>query len=269
MLAAELEAKEDRPAFVRFETRAVESRAKSLEAGRSISVNVDYALVTPPYSKDLVVIKVDQWLENTRRNVKNGRIPATWLDHWEKQYDAFKKGQEAPLNGTSIKEWSAISPAQIKNLIALNILTIEDLAAINDEGLRRIGMGAQELKRKAMNWLSAAEDHGPLVLKVTQLETENAQLKSSNENLIGKNKALMAKLEASGQPVHAEVSRAPVETISASDILDDEPVLTSVNMDSGQDIVDEKSLTEQYKDKFGKKPHWKMKEETIREKLLE
>lgn len=269
MLAAELEAKEERPAYVRFETRAVESKSKSLEAGRSVSVDVDYALVTPPYSKDLVVIKVSQWLDNTRRNVKNGRTPAAWLEHWEKAYNAFKNGKEAPLNGTSIKEWSAISPAQIKNLITLNILTIEDLAAVNDEGLKRIGMGSNELKRKAINWLDAAKDHGPIVMRATQLESENAQLKLSNSDLIAKNKALMTQLEALKQPVYAEVRRESVESISASDILDDDPVvdLREAKMDEMNDSSTELRL--QYEAKFGKPPHHRMKEETIKEKLLE
>lgn len=260
MSALELESREERPAYVRFETRPKENKAKSLEAGRSICVDVDYALITPPYSKDLVVMKVDQWLENTKKNVRDGRTPKEWFDYWSKAYDAFKRGKEAPLNGTPIKDWSSITPAQIKNLININILTVEDLAAVNDEGLRRIGMGAQEMKRKAINWLQAATDHGPLTIKVTQLETENAHLKATTEDLIEKVKILQSQLENSKQPIYAEVSRAPVEAISASDILEDAPV---------ESAPLELTLVEQYTEKFGKKPHRLMKEETIREKLRE
>ena len=84
-------------------------------------------------------------------------------------YERWKNGQEMPLNGTPIKTWSAISPAQIKNLIAIGILTVEDLANVNGEGLTRIGMGGQNLKKMATNWLETAADHGPVTLRVTVL----------------------------------------------------------------------------------------------------
>ena len=261
MSVGELVDREERPAYVRFERRAVEDKRASLEAGRSVSKDVDYALITPPYSKDLVEIKVETWLENTRRNVKNGRTPKKWFEQWQRAYQDFQNGQETPLDGTPIKEWSAISPAQIKNLLAINILTVEDLAGVNDEGIRRIGMGGLELKRKAENWLKAATDHGPLTMKVTQLETENAQLKATNEGLMEKNRLLMNQLEASRQPIHAVEDTISTE-ITMEDIAPEpEPVKL--------EPVQEESLTEQYIAKFGKKPHHKMKEETIRQKLLE
>jgi len=135
---------EDRPAYVRFERRAVENKAETLKMGRSVSFDVDFALITPPYSKDLIVLKVPTFFENTERDVRNGRTPEKWMDAWKNAYQKWQNGQEVPLNGTPIKTWSAISPAQIKNLIAIGILTIEDLAQCNDEGIRRIGMGGIE-----------------------------------------------------------------------------------------------------------------------------
>lgn len=260
MSVGQIEERDDRPAYVRFERRAVEDKAASLVAGRSVSKDMDFALITPPYSKDLHEAKVDTWLENVKLNVKSGKVPKAHFESWQRAYQAFRDGEEAPLDGTPIREWSAISPAQIKNLIALHILTIEDLADVNDQGLSRIGMGAQELKKKAVNWLSAATDHGPLTLKVTQLEIDNARLMSSNEDLIAKNTALMAQLSALSQPIHAVEVERKVEGIALSDIIDTEqtaPVTVSP------------SLSEQYEAKFGKKPHHLMKDATIEKKLLE
>jgi hypothetical protein len=259
MIGAEFDEKEERPAYVRFETRAIESKAMSMEAGRAVCVDVDFALVTPPYSKDLVEIKADQWLMNAKNNVKNGRIPQKWLDYWLGSFEAFKEGKETPLDGMPIKDWGAITPAQIKNLLAIQIRTVEDLAAVNDQGLRRIGMGAQELKRKAVNWLKTVEDHGSVTLEITKLQAENEQLKVANADLTDKNKVLMGKLEfASQKPAeNIDVSR---ETISVSDILDTEQTaITPVEL----------SLSDQYLAKFGKPPHHRMKDETIREKLRE
>jgi hypothetical protein len=257
-MIGDLQERDDRPAYVRFERRAVESKKLSMENGRSTSVDVDYALITPPYSKDCVEIKVDTWLENTRKNVKVGRTPKEHLAHWEKAYQAFQNGQEAPLNGTPIKDWSAISPAQIKNLIAMQILTVEDLAQINDQGLARIGMGGQALRQTAINWLKSAENYGEVTLKITQLEKENERLVLTNEDLLEKNRVLVTQMEALRNNSDTYIPPAS-EQISADDIMPDE----------FEQVAPPKSLSQQYEEKFGKKPHHKMKEETIRQKLEE
>ena len=154
MSVGELISREERPAYVRFERRPMEDKAASIREGRYVAKDVDFALVTPPYSKDCVEYKVEQWLINMERNVRDGRIPEKWADQWKASYNSWKNGQEMPLSGTPIKGWGVLSPAQQQTLIAMNCLTVEDLAGINDEGLRRIGMGAIELRDKAKNWLA-------------------------------------------------------------------------------------------------------------------
>jgi len=225
--------REERPPLVRFERRAIEDKPATLKAGHVVYKDIDYVLVTPPYSKDCYVNKAEIWFDGQRQNVRNGRTPPQWLEYWEKIYDHFKKGEEAPLNGTSVKNWPAISQGQCKTLLAANILTIEDLAAANDEGIRRLGMGGMELRNKAKAYLQASKDTSPLVL-------ENAALKKQISILEGQIKALSDKISRED----------PVEDIKIEDIL-------------------EESLVDQYIAKFGKKPHHLMKEDTIRAKLNE
>lgn len=248
--------REERPAYVRFETRAEENKRESLKQKRVVYEDVDYALITPPYSKDEVVKKVDKWLENVRQQVRNGRTPEKWYEHWQESYKRYKNKQEAPINGTPIKDWSAITPAQRKTLLAINILAVEDLAQCNDEGLRRIGMGGVELRNKAKAWIQAEKDHGPLVLENASLKQENTILKSSVESLEAKVRALSARVEA-----YEIIDETPNELIVES------------NMITADDLVDEPedvlSLSDQYEQKFGKKPHHLMKDETIKKKLQE
>ena len=272
MSVGDLTERDDRPAYVRFERRAVENKRLSLEKGRSVSTDVDIALITPPYSKDLVELKIDRFFESTERDVKNGRTSKEHLDYWRKAYEAFKNGQEAPLNGTPIKEWSAISPAQIKNLIAINILTIEDLAGVNDQGMSRIGMGAHELQKKAINWLRSADDRGEITLKITQLEIENERLKLANESLVEKNQLLNNQMAQFAQT--ANVAQAPIQPvgITADDIMPDEdrppvvgvavePVITDYTNASRDQLIGA------HIKKFGKAPHHLSKDDTIRNKL--
>lgn len=210
----------ERPAYVRFKRVAIEDKAASLAAGQFVAKNVDYALITPPYSKDVHEVKVATWLEQLKQDESNGRIAAEWVHNYREAYRLWTIGQEMPVNGTAIRGWGVISPAQQEMLIRMNVLTVEDLAGINDEGLRRIGMGAMELKSKAKGWLATLNDRGPLTQRIAALEVENASLRAIVE-------AQQATIEraAAQSPVVAPAAAPAPEAISAQDLLeDDEPV---------------------------------------------
>lgn len=179
MASAELNERADRPAYVRFERNPKEDKAESLKRGRAVFNDVDFALITPPYSKDVIVVKVEQWLLNMEMDVRNERMPRDWMERYKAAYAAWQNGQEIPLHGSPIRGWGVISPAQQETLLRMNILTVEDLAAVNDEGIRRIGMGGTELKNKARAWLSQLTDKGPLTMEMAALKQENDNLKGS------------------------------------------------------------------------------------------
>lgn len=219
MSVGELISREERPAYVRFERRPMEDKAASIREGRYVAKDVDFALVTPPYSKDCVEYKVEQWLINMERNVRDGRIPEKWADQWKASYKSWKNGQEMPLSGTPIKGWGVLSPAQQATLIAMNCLTVEDLAIINDEGLRRIGMGAVELRDKAKNWLASMKDHGAVTVQLAAMEQENRNLSATVESLKAQVEALKNMIPR--QPEMVQVGREP--DISAAELLEDEP----------------------------------------------
>ena len=220
MSVGELISTEERPPYVRFERQVVEDKAASLREGRYVGKDVDFVLVTPAGSKDEMVSKVDRWFENMERNVRASppRINPRWLDLWKEGYNKWKNGQEMPLNGTPIKGWGMISPAMQETLIRMRCMTIEDLAVLNDEGLRRVGMGSMELRNKAKNWLQAIKDQGPLVTQVTALEQENKILKEQVETLITQ----VASLKNAPQVQQQIVSHVP--EITAEELLEDEPV---------------------------------------------
>ena len=221
MSVGELISREERPAYVRFERRPMEDKAASIREGRYVAKDVDFALVTPPYSKDCVEYKVEQWLINMERNVRDGRIPEKWADQWKASYNSWKNGQEMPLSGTPIKGWGVLSPAQQQTLIAMNCLTVEDLAGINDEGLRRIGMGAVELRDKAKNWLASMKDHGAVTVQLAAMEQENRNLATTVESLKAQVEALKNMIPR--QPEMVQVGREP--DISAAELLEDDPIV--------------------------------------------
>jgi hypothetical protein len=190
------EVMKERPAYVRFEKRPIEDRDASLKAGHYVAKDVVFALITSPGGKDTVVRRVESvknasgqiveegWLDYLEREAsapEGGRFPMQWVDMYRRAFEKFMKGEEAPVNGTPIKDWPPLSPAQKTNLIACNVFTVEDLANLNSEGQARIGMGVIELQRKAKLWLEESQSIGKTVALITALESRVAALEQQNQ----------------------------------------------------------------------------------------
>lgn len=179
---------QERPPYVRFEVRAEEDRNASIEAGHYVARDVEYALITPPGSKDCVERLAAEWLAQIKNQAHEGRYPLAWSEHFHAVYRAWKENNAIPENGTPIRGWQLLSPAQAEQVLAGNIRTVEDLASANEEALRRIGMGARDMHNKARAWLQSAQDSGKLAAESAALQMENEQLK-------GRVAALEARLE--------------------------------------------------------------------------
>lgn len=219
-----VDTREERPAYVRFERRAEKDHVESRKHNKVIDKNQDYALVTPPYSKDMVEFKIERWFETMEADVRSGRFPQEWLAKYREMYRLWTLGEELPVDGTPIKGWGVLTPAEQTNIIRTGIRTVEDLAAANDEGMRRIGMGAVDYRNKAAAWLRTLNDRGPLT-------TENAALKQQLAIRDSETAALKKRIEELQRLVLAAEIRMPVHPappsggvapdISAEDILDD------------------------------------------------
>ena len=225
MSVSDISERKEQPAFVRFERIAVEDKAATLEAGDGTVKyrDVDYVLVTPAYSKDTFRQRAEKWFAQMELEASKGRLPRQWLDLYQESYKRWKRGEEMPLDGTPIKGWPVITPAQQKMLVSLNVLTVESLAAVNDEGLRRMGMGAMELKNKARAWLAQAQDKGPLTIENAKLQNDIAGLRARNEQLEDRVRELAEKVGnmARGGLEAQHFEQPKKEGIAASDILDE------------------------------------------------
>lgn len=169
---SDVEKREARPPYVVFERRAVEDREASLRENRYVAKDVDFAIITPIGSKDRIPRIVSEWFDQLEVWVRQERFDKVWLTKLRENYALWKKGEEPAPNGTPIRGWPMVSPAQAANIISANVLTVEDLAQANDEARHRIGMGSLDLVNKAAAWVKAQKDHGPLV-------TENAKLRAT------------------------------------------------------------------------------------------
>lgn len=178
-----------RPPFVTFEERSVEDRDATIAQGRIMMKSETWALIHAIGSRDVVERQVDEWFVTLRSQVQRGQYPAEWLAAFEKKYAEHKSGQEPSVDGTHVREWAAINRATAQNLISAHILTVEDVAAMNEQAMKLVGMEARSLKQKAQDWLKMA-DKRKGAAELDQLRGENANLKTRLESL----EAQLAKL---------------------------------------------------------------------------
>jgi hypothetical protein len=175
-----MQAAEDRPSYVVFETRVFEDREATINAGHFVGKELDFAVITPQGSKDRIEREAGPWLEYLKEQVSTDRFPRAWYAAYVDIYKEWKAGREIPETGTPILTWAAINRAQAETILAANIRTVEDLAVANDAALTTIGMGAQSFKQSAIAWLKSAESVGKVASENAAL---TAKVKSQDETI--------------------------------------------------------------------------------------
>lgn len=158
----------DKP-FVKFETQTIEDHVKTREDGVPRFKDQHYAICSHAGGKGNTIMKAEKFLQHMTQEAKQGRANPQWVQEWKADYELYKAGQEIPLHGTPIRGWKMISGSKQEELIRMNILTVEALANLTDEGMQNVGMMALELKRRAQAWLAQDEKAGSAQkLKETQ-----------------------------------------------------------------------------------------------------
>lgn len=185
---------QERPPLVRFELRPVENRQRSIAEGRYIADDVAYAIITPAGSKDEYERVAKEWLDSIAERARKGSYNPEWSRHFKELFKAWQEGNEVPEMGTPLKTWPCLSPAKIEMYIRANVRTVEDLAALTEEGIKNCGMGARADKQTAANWLEEAKT-GATAGQLSALQVENTQLRGQVDELSGTVKALAAELK--------------------------------------------------------------------------
>jgi hypothetical protein len=170
---SQLALQEVRPPFVQFEVRPVEDRAASEAAGCYVARDEHFAIITPAGSRDRYEFIVHEWLARMQREVKQDRVPGAWYDHYKAKYEAWKKGNDIDIDGTPLKTWPPISPAQLASVTGLGILSVEALAEAPEEAIMRLGMGGRALVNRAQAWIKSRAGEAQ---KIAELQRQVAEL---------------------------------------------------------------------------------------------
>lgn len=199
-----------RPPYVQFSRRAVEVRTPAMlpnglpnpDGGQISYKDEDFVTITQTGGKDKVEKVVGDWLNNCRVNVQADRMPREWLQQYEMGYQMWKQQQVAPINGTPVRNWPLLTPAEVENLTKLNVLAVEDLATANEQTLAAIGMGGRALKQKALDWLQMKQNDGPVIEQLSSLKINFENLQKQVEALQKRNHEL--------ESANNVLSRAPM-----------------------------------------------------------
>jgi hypothetical protein len=133
----------DENLLVKFFTKPRFIQSKSNDAGRPIFEDTHYVQIMQPGNKDSIIIR-----------------PATSMDknRFAEHYKKFlaREDQEA-IEGTLLSEWMGVTRSQVEELKFLNIVTVEQLAAVTDSNAQNV-MGISMLKTKAQAYLEKSKD---------------------------------------------------------------------------------------------------------------
>jgi hypothetical protein len=206
--------------FVQFSEEAKQNPGKSEAAGLPIFDSVEMVEISFP-GNNLTVISREATADDKQK--------------YAKQYEAFKKNGGTVLDGTPLEAWTAMSKALARTFQAMNIFTVQQLAALDDHGIQRLGMGGRMWTERAKVFLEAAEDNGA----VDRIAAENFRLKEQAEAMakqLAELGSLCQGLQAQmqgmqnaradeGRPImglpHVVTAPVPVSPVLASGILAD------------------------------------------------
>lgn len=163
--------------FVTFSTRAVKNEFKSNLEGRPIFYEEEYIRIIVPGSRDILESPLDD--QYKRR--------------FASRYKAWKdaKGEEQKVEGTILSEVTWLTKSMVAELNAMNIFTVEQLAAVPDNLAVSI-MGNQQLRQRARNFVEAAKGEAPMLKLQQELEQRDLRIQSL-ERKIGELSELLAK----------------------------------------------------------------------------
>lgn len=156
--------------FVQFYLEAIKDEEATIKQGRPIFNDREYIKIIPVGDKNTVVCEP---------------VTEEHKMRWPAQYAAFKNQQHQPQEGTPIDQWPPLTKSQVMMFKAANVHTVEQLSNVSDTNLTNLGMGARELREKAITYLKSAEGSAPTLALQQQLNEAMKQIEALKNQLSG------------------------------------------------------------------------------------
>jgi len=173
MVDGEIDPRGDEKLLVEIYLRSVQHPAKTEEAGHPVFEDVPFIKIQVPGDPTTLI-------DTKLRDHHKRRFARHWA-HFQQYQNA------APVIGTPLAEWAVVSRSQADNLRVSGVMTVEQLAELTDAQIQRIGMGGEQLRRKAQTWLKQATDSAGVMAsagRMSELEENNKLLQAQVAELM-------------------------------------------------------------------------------------
>jgi len=169
--------------FPEFRMEPVKNNFKSDRDGKPVYEETEFVTIRVP---------------GDRKTEWDGQVNDSHRQRWPRQYAAFKAQQEAPTDGTPLKEWPAITRSQVLELAVANCKTVEQLASLPDDLLSKsVSMGGFALRDKAKRWLEQAQGSALTERLAAESAEKDAKMEVMQQEVAAL-KAALDKLTAQG-----------------------------------------------------------------------
>jgi hypothetical protein len=158
-----------------FLNSAVKNEAKSAAAGRPIFDDMEVCQLRYPGSKNMGVYPATSFSHWAVDPHTGEQVKVTYAERFARQYRQFKEHSAQTKAGTPLTEVSFLTEARRAELRALNIYTVEALAAIDGLELKNLGFNGRELKNHAIEYIEGAKVKAPTTQMMAELEALRAR----------------------------------------------------------------------------------------------
>jgi hypothetical protein len=141
------------PNTVRFYSKMRPNRRKSEEAGRLIEDEVEMVEIILAGDKQTRPHAPAHEVTVTYDAVKKADDRRTWAERYPDEYKAFKQGTRQDISGTPLEAWGVLTRAQLAEMRALDIATVEQIADMNERNRTILGPNARLLIAQAQQYV--------------------------------------------------------------------------------------------------------------------
>lgn len=157
---------DDSSVWAEFYNKPVHLQAESERLGRQIYKDVNYLKITFPADRTKTWDQPVKMVGDVNGPSDPERFPRQWR--------AFSLQMEQVPDGTALTEFPALTKSRILELKSMNVHTVEQFAAVPDNGLENLGLGSRKERDMCQNYLNKAAS----LSQITRLEAENETLKA-------------------------------------------------------------------------------------------
>jgi hypothetical protein len=153
---------------VTFANHAVFNEGKSIVANRPIFDDVEICHIA--FAGDTKRVCVFPATEAEPNATREKGFPVSYAEVYSEQYRRFKLSEQQAVAGTPLAEAPFLTEGKRRELRALNVHSIEALAALDGPNLKMLGMGGRELKNQAIAYLENAAGSADVVSMAAQMD---------------------------------------------------------------------------------------------------